>query len=115
MAWGLAAWRNIDEVELATFERVDWFNHRRQFGPIGHVPPAKAERDIYVANLSPPDPVGLTPEPVHEPGTLQSDRLRIDVVNGTAPLTRAHQLPPEARPMERLHPNPMVARDLSVQ
>ena len=52
-------WRNLDEVELATFEWVDWFNHRRLYGPIGNIPPAEAERDFYVHNPSPADPAGL--------------------------------------------------------
>ena len=33
-------WRGLDEVEYATLEWVDWFNHRRLLAPIGHVPPA---------------------------------------------------------------------------
>jgi transposase InsO family protein len=36
-------WRNVDEVEFATLEWVDWFNHRRLLEPIGHVPPAEFE------------------------------------------------------------------------
>ncbi len=36
-------WRGIDEVEFATLEWVDWFNHRRLFGPIGNIPPAEFE------------------------------------------------------------------------
>jgi putative transposase len=36
-------WRGIDEVEYATLEWVDWFNHRRLLEPIGHVPPAEFE------------------------------------------------------------------------
>jgi putative transposase len=36
-------WKGIDEVEYATLEWVDWFNHRRLLGPIGHVPPAEFE------------------------------------------------------------------------
>ena len=37
------AWKGIDEVEYATLEWVDWFNHRRLLEPIGHVPPAEFE------------------------------------------------------------------------
>jgi len=33
-------WKGLDEVEYATLEWVDWFNHRRLLEPIGHVPPA---------------------------------------------------------------------------
>ena len=36
-------WRGIDDVEFATLEWVDWFNHRRLLEPIGHVPPAEFE------------------------------------------------------------------------
>ena len=36
-------WRSPDEVEIATLEWIDWFNHRRLFGPIGNVPPAEFE------------------------------------------------------------------------
>jgi putative transposase len=35
--------RGIDEVEYATLEWVEWFNHRRLLEPIGHVPPAEFE------------------------------------------------------------------------
>ena len=30
-------WRDLETVEFATLEWVDWFNHRRLLGPIGHV------------------------------------------------------------------------------
>jgi len=40
-------WRNIDDVEYATLEWVDWFNHRRLFQPIGDVPPAEFEIAYY--------------------------------------------------------------------
>jgi Integrase core domain len=36
-------WRDIDDVEYATLEWVDWFNHRRLLEPIGYVPPAEFE------------------------------------------------------------------------
>ncbi len=36
-------WKNIDEVEYATLEWVDWFNNRRLLEPIGNVPPAEYE------------------------------------------------------------------------
>lgn len=36
-------WRNIDVVEYAILEWVDWFNHRRLLEPIGNVPPAELE------------------------------------------------------------------------
>ena len=40
-------WRNVEHVELATLSWVDWFNNRRLFGPIGHVPPAEYEAMYY--------------------------------------------------------------------
>jgi transposase InsO family protein len=46
-------WRNIEEVEFATLEWVDWFNHRRLLGPIGHVPPAEFEAMYDRNNMSP--------------------------------------------------------------
>jgi hypothetical protein len=40
-------WRGIDEVEYATLEWVDWFNHRRLLEPIGYVPPAEFEAAFH--------------------------------------------------------------------
>jgi putative transposase len=37
------AWKGLDQVEYATLEGVDWFNHRRLLEPIGHIPPAEFE------------------------------------------------------------------------
>ncbi len=37
-------WRGLDDLELATLEWVDWYNHRRLHGAIGNVPPAEYER-----------------------------------------------------------------------
>jgi transposase InsO family protein len=36
-------WRSLEEVEFATLEWVDWFNHRRLLEPLGYVPPAEFE------------------------------------------------------------------------
>lgn len=38
-----APWRNVDEVEYATLEWIDWFNKRRLLEPIGDMPPAEYE------------------------------------------------------------------------
>jgi putative transposase len=40
-------WKGLDEVEYATLEWVDWFNHRRLLEPIGHVPPAEFEAAFH--------------------------------------------------------------------
>jgi putative transposase len=54
-------WKGIDDVEYATLEWVDWFNHRRLLEPIGHVPPAefkaafhRKENPSYPARLKQP-------------------------------------------------------------
>ena len=36
-------WRGLDQVEYATLEWVDWWNHRRLLQPIGMIPPAEKE------------------------------------------------------------------------
>ena len=41
-------WRDLETVEFATLEWVDWFNHRRLLGPIGHVSPAEFEQQYYL-------------------------------------------------------------------
>lgn len=43
----LGPWRNIDAVEFATLNWVDWFNNRRLLEPIGYVPPAEFEEAFY--------------------------------------------------------------------
>src|SRR5260221_2145408 len=40
-------WRNLDAVEYATLEWVDWFNNRRLLEPIGNVPPAEIEAKYH--------------------------------------------------------------------
>jgi putative transposase len=43
-------WRGLDDVEFATLEWVDWFNHRRLHGEIGMAPPAEIEDRYYRQN-----------------------------------------------------------------
>jgi transposase InsO family protein len=40
-------WRNLEAVEYATLEWVDWFNNRRLLEPIGNIPPAELEASYY--------------------------------------------------------------------
>ena len=40
-------WTGVDEVEYATLEWVDWFNHRRLLQPIGDIPPVEREQAYY--------------------------------------------------------------------
>ena len=44
-------WPTRADVELATLEWVNWFNHRRLLESIGNIPPAEAE-DHYYQQLS---------------------------------------------------------------
>jgi putative transposase len=36
-------WKNIDDLEIAVAEYIDWYNHRRLHGELGLVPPAEYE------------------------------------------------------------------------
>ena len=49
-----APWRTVDQVELATAEYVDWFNHRRLHGYCGDIPPAELEAAYYAQNRAQP-------------------------------------------------------------
>jgi transposase InsO family protein len=51
-------WRGLDDLEFATLEWVDWWNHRRLLEPIGNIPPAEKEADYYRHN-SPAEAAGL--------------------------------------------------------
>jgi len=52
-------WRSLEEVEFATLEWVDWFNHRRLLEPIGNIPPVEFEAMYYAQRESPTTGVGL--------------------------------------------------------
>jgi len=45
--WARGPWRNLDAVEYATLEWVDWYNNQRLLGPIGDIPPAEYEAAYY--------------------------------------------------------------------
>ncbi len=40
-------WRTVEQVELATAEWVDWFNHRHLHGYCGDMPPIELETAHY--------------------------------------------------------------------
>lgn len=40
-------WRGLDDLEYATLEWVDRFNHRRLFEAHGQIPPAEYEATFY--------------------------------------------------------------------
>ena len=46
-------WRTIEEVELATAEWVDWFNHRRLYEYCGDIPPVDLEAAYYAQHRRP--------------------------------------------------------------
>jgi putative transposase len=64
-------WRGFSDLELATLEWVDWFNHRRLFSAIGYVPPQEYEAGCDASPV--PAPVGtqLTGSPKN-PGRFNS-------------------------------------------
>lgn len=41
------SWPDLQVLEMATLNWVDWFNHRRLLEPIGNVPPAEVETRYY--------------------------------------------------------------------
>ncbi len=53
-------WRDLDSVEFATLEWVDWFNNRRLLGSIGYVPPAEYELRYDRVQQAPAMVAGLT-------------------------------------------------------
>jgi transposase InsO family protein len=61
-------WRGLDDLELATLEWVDWYNHRRLHGALDHLPRSSTK---------PPTP-RPRPEPQNsaftEPGAVQVSR-----------------------------------------
>jgi putative transposase len=48
------SWKSLQEIELATLDWVDWFNHKRLLGPIGDIPPAEAEAAYDRQQVTPP-------------------------------------------------------------
>ena len=40
-------WRTLAQVELATAEWIDWYNHRRLHSAIGYTPPTEYESMFY--------------------------------------------------------------------
>ena len=47
-------WRTVDDIELATAEWVDWFNHRRLYEYCGDIPPAELEAAYYAQQPAQP-------------------------------------------------------------
>lgn len=51
-------WRSLDELELATLEYIDWFNHRRLHSACGYRPPAEYEALHYDQHNTSAAPAG---------------------------------------------------------
>ena len=47
-------WRTVEQVEVATAEWVDWFNHRRLYEYDGDIPPAELEDAYYAQHRAQP-------------------------------------------------------------
>jgi len=61
-------WKNIDDLEIAIAEYIDWFNYRRLHGEIGLVPPVEYETTHYSTTL-PEQPAQREFEASIKPGT----------------------------------------------
>jgi len=61
-------WKDIDDLELAVAEYIDWFNFRRLHGEIGLVPPVEYETTHRRITL-PEQPAQRQIEASTEPGT----------------------------------------------
>ena len=53
-------WRNLEAVEFATREWVDWFDNRRLLEPIGNIPPVEFEEAYYRSQEAPAVVAGIT-------------------------------------------------------
>jgi putative transposase len=49
-------WRSVEQVEIATLEYVDWFNHRRLHSAAADIPPAELEAAHYRQRAATPEP-----------------------------------------------------------
>lgn len=55
-----APWRGVDEVEFATAEWVDWFNHRRLYEYCGDIPPVELEQAYCTGHSQPVNELELS-------------------------------------------------------
>lgn len=70
-------WRNLDEVEYATLEWLDWFNNRRLLEPIGNVPPAERETQYLRRKPSQPSRPDSNQEASGIPGAVRNAARKI--------------------------------------
>ena len=81
--------KGLDDVEYATLEYVDWFNHRRLLEPIGYVPPAEFEA-VYTLGTDGGSPAARSLEG-----------------SASLPAPRFHDRPEEEPPSEAPSPYPV--------
>jgi putative transposase len=62
------SWKNIDDLEIAVAEYIDWFNLRRLHGEIGLVPPVEYEI-LHRSTTLPEQPAQRELEASIKPGT----------------------------------------------
>jgi len=68
-------WKGIADVEYATLEWLDWFNHRRLLEPNGNVPPLPEDVRRHVGHAPrrlPPQPRVMKPGRAGAAGTAPS-------------------------------------------
>ena len=58
-------WKGLDEVEFATLEWVDWFNHQRLLEPLGYVPPSEFEAAYSAHAAASTEEEGLKQKSLH--------------------------------------------------
>ena len=73
-------WTNLDDVEYATLEWVDWFNHRRLLEPIGYIPPAEFE-EIFCRERVSAAEAGLKQPSLHRTAVYKDERLQRRISN----------------------------------
>lgn len=72
-----APWKGVDEVEFATTEWVDWFNHRRIYEYCGDIPPVELGKAHYTGSTQPVEELEQSHHRVPGPtGAIQRAVLR---------------------------------------
>jgi len=70
-------WKTLQDVEFATLEWVDSFNHRRLFEGIGNIPPAETEEICYATLTAEEEEGHGANEPPVNPGRFSKCILAI--------------------------------------
>ena len=73
LARNLGPWTEIDDLDIAVAENVDWYTHRRFHGEVGHIPPVEAE-SIFYAQLPAITQMERVKPSLHQTRGLTTDR-----------------------------------------